>query len=190
MSHFSVLVIGPNPDAQLAGYDENLEVESYMDECYDCCGEAKYQPCSTCNNTGKAMSTRNPQGMWDYWRVGGRYRGLLRLLPGRPGTLGELSYEWTFDGPCAEDWTGRADQALRGDIDLDALRKACTADDGSTYRTYAVVAEGAWKGKAEMGWFGMPRTEPMPEEKWVAFWDHLVEGLPPDTLLTVVDCHV
>lgn len=190
MSHFSVLIIGPNPEAQLAGYDENLEVAPYLDECGECGGSPKYQPCEECSSTGKAMTTRNPQGLWDYWRMGGRYRGLLRLLPGRPGRLGEQSYEWTFDGPCTEDFDGRADQALRGDIDLDATRAACRRDESGDFRTWAVVAEGAWKGKAEMGWFGWPRTEPVAEEEWVAWWDRLVEGLPADTLLTVVDCHV
>lgn len=189
MSHFSVLVIGPNPDAQLAPYDENLETEPRIEVCSWCDGEARFQPCENCGDTGKAETRRNPNGLWDYWRMGGRYRGLLPLLPGRPGHLAEMSYEWTFNGPCEEDWTGRADQALRGDVDLAALRAACVYD-GEPYRTWAVVAEGAWKGKAEMGWFGCPRTEPMPEDEWVAFWDRLVDGLPDDTLLTVVDCHV
>lgn len=34
MSHYSVIVIGDNPEEQLAPFDENLEVEEYEDVCY------------------------------------------------------------------------------------------------------------------------------------------------------------
>lgn len=213
MSHFSVLVIGPDPEAQLAAYDETLEVERYKahesspwfdrlakengvdttdlhamaafanerwddEERYEVDDDGLYQ-----------WSTRNPNGFWDYWRIGGRYRGFLRLNPGAEGSLAELSYEWTFNGPCTEDWTGRADQAMRGAVDLTAIQAACQAEHGP-YRTYAVVAEGAWKGRGQMGWFGVSHDETMTELEWVDWWDRLVGGLSGDTLLTVVDCHV
>lgn len=54
--------------------------------------------------------------------------------------------------------------------------------------TYAMVAEGAWKARNEMGWFGMDRGEEDP--RWLDFWWRMVDGLPDDALLTIVDCHI
>lgn len=189
MSHFTVLVIGPDPEGQLARFDENLEVEPHIAPCGWCDGDAKYQPCENCGDTGKETTTRNPEGRWDYYRLGGRYAGFLRLHPGSNGSLGEKAWEYTFNGPDQEDWTDRADQALRGAVDLSRIQAECW-DGERPYRTYAVVAEGAWKGRGDMGWFGVSHNESMTDIEWVAWWDRMVEGLPDNMLLTVVDCHV
>lgn len=55
--------------------------------------------------------------------------------------------------------------------------------------TYALVAEGAWKGRGRMGWFGMSSDE-VPHDEWVDFWWRMVDGLPDDTLLSVYDLHI
>jgi hypothetical protein len=63
--------------------------------------------------TGRYGSRRNPRSKWDYWRVGGRWRGHLRVLPGvaeREHGYGEIGYEWEHSkgGPPREptraDW--------------------------------------------------------------------------------------
>lgn len=56
--------------------------------------------------------------------------------------------------------------------------------------TYAMVAEGVWRGKGEMGWFGMSTDTADDREKWLTFWWQMVDAAPDDTLLTVVDCHI
>lgn len=54
---------------------------------------------------------------------------------------------------------------------------------------YAVVKEGKWYEKGEMGWFGMSHGE-MSQDEWnKQFWT-LLEGLEPDTTITLVDCHI
>lgn len=55
--------------------------------------------------------------------------------------------------------------------------------------TYAMVAEGVWKGKGRMGWFGMSAEDGDPQD-WVDFWWKMVDGLSDDTLLSVYDCHI
>ena len=37
----------------------------------------RYDDISGCGGTGKRMVTRNPQGHWDYWTIGGRWTGQL-----------------------------------------------------------------------------------------------------------------
>lgn len=55
--------------------------------------------------------------------------------------------------------------------------------------TYAVVKDGEWYAKGEMGWFGISTDEVDPQEYKEQYMKMLRE-LPDDTLLTVVDCHI
>lgn len=54
---------------------------------------------------------------------------------------------------------------------------------------YAVVKDGQWIAKGEMGWFGMS-DEKVSQEDWNRKVNDLFDSLPDDTLLTVVDCHI
>lgn len=55
--------------------------------------------------------------------------------------------------------------------------------------TYAVVKDGQWYQGGDVGWWGITSNE-LPEHEWAAQFAQLVDDLPPDTLLTVVDCHI
>lgn len=129
---------------------------------------------------GNEWSESNPVGYWDYWRVGGRWAGHLPLRNGRDGHLEPLSWEWDYDNAGDKpDAATHADVALKGDVNLEALEP-----------TFAILHEGEWVARGEMGWFGCLRDERVPEEEWPAKWHEFVLALPADTRLTVVDCHV
>jgi len=131
---------------------------------------------------GGEWSESNPQGYWDYWRIGGRWARHLPLRDGRVGHSEPLSWEWT-DYPSAEhppnDPKAYADVARKGDVNLEALEP-----------TFAIVHNGEWVARGEMGWFDCLRDEQVPEEEWPQKWHEFVAALPDDTRLTVVDCHV
>ena len=55
--------------------------------------------------------------------------------------------------------------------------------------TYAVLKDGKWYEKGEMGWWGISTNEKSDSE-WNSEFHKLIEDLPDDTLLTVVDCHI
>lgn len=55
--------------------------------------------------------------------------------------------------------------------------------------TYAIVKDGEWYQRGEMGWFGTSSNE-MDEDEWADKSMELIKGLPEDTRLTVVDCHI
>jgi len=76
MSHYMLVVVGEDVDHQLAPYAESLDVEEYEDSD----GE---------------LTTYNPDSKYDYYTVGGRYKGRLKLKTGH-----------------------LADMALIGDVDL------------------------------------------------------------------------
>lgn len=56
-------------------------------------------------------------------------------------------------------------------------------------QTFAVVMDGKWYQRAEMGWWGMT-TDEMDEDEWEAQYAALLEDIPDHTMLTVVDCHI
>lgn len=55
--------------------------------------------------------------------------------------------------------------------------------------TYAVLMDGKWYQKGEMGWWGMSSNEVTQDEWNEQFWK-LLDSLDPDTELTLVDCHI
>ena len=68
------------------------------------------------NEIGRYGYWTNPNSKWDYWRIGGRFRGLLKASK---GTLGELSWEYTMDKENRYlEAAGQYDQAQIKDIDF------------------------------------------------------------------------
>lgn len=54
---------------------------------------------------------------------------------------------------------------------------------------YAVLKDGEWYERGEMGWFGISNNEKNPDD-WEEEFNELLNNLPEDTLLTIVDCHI
>lgn len=54
---------------------------------------------------------------------------------------------------------------------------------------YAVVKDGKWYAKGEMGWFAFS-DDHMTDEEWCAKVHEMYDELDPDTWLTLVDCHI
>ena len=55
--------------------------------------------------------------------------------------------------------------------------------------TYAVVKDSKWYQKGEMGWWGMSSDE-MSQDDWnQKFWE-LIQSVPDDEIITLVDCHI
>ena len=59
----------------------------------------------------------------------------------------------------------------------------------SALATYALVKDGQWFAKGCMGWFGMS-DDKLTQDEWYTKVNELLDSLPDDTLLTVVDCHI
>jgi hypothetical protein len=119
----------------------------------------------------------NPDAKWDWFLLGGRWQGSLRLLPGKSGTVGERS--WTDPG--RPDDPSRCDQARFGDIDWPLTR--------SVFTPFAVLKNGEWQDIGSAGIWG---NEPAPEAEaaWEKAVDDLLTGLPPETQISVYDCHI
>ncbi len=145
MSHFTCLVIGDDPDEQLAPYDENTRVAPYpvpldedvvakMNECVAGLPEAEQAEFAKLDLEGKlaryeggqvelidgrwhALSTYNPNSKWDWWTVGGRWSGcVLKVKDGANGALGSPG---VFGR--GEVQPGWVDEALKGDVDWEGM---------------------------------------------------------------------
>jgi hypothetical protein len=151
----------------------------------------------------------NPNKHWDWWEIGGRWDGFLRLKDGlsaNQSLKGDVDFGAMRDqarNEARERWRkahsvigGRDIQALRAaDFYFDPEQFDCTeeeyagrAADGAV-RTFAVVKESQWYEKGRMGWWGIVRDE-KDEGEWDRQFSALLDGLPDETLLTVVDCHI
>lgn len=59
----------------------------------------------------------------------------------------------------------------------------------SDVSTFAVLKDGKWYEKGEMGWWACISNEKDPQE-WISEFAKLIKKLPDDTLLSLYDCHV
>lgn len=55
--------------------------------------------------------------------------------------------------------------------------------------TRVVVKDGEWMERGKAGWFGT-FSDAMSEEEWDRRYWELLEALPSETMLTIVDCHI
>jgi hypothetical protein len=60
---------------------------------------------------------------------------------------------------------------------------------GCGFSTFAVVKDGKWYERGEMGWWGIIMDEKEKRDWNIEFFS-LVADLPDETLLTIVDCHI
>jgi len=114
----------------------------------------------------------------------------LKLLDPKP--RGAEYYSWiekTFDTV-----TGRnLAKAGRAVWDLPKLGKYlgidAWAEAAPAFTTWAVVHEGQWIEKGSMGWWGIS-TGDVDQDEWETRVSELVETMPADHWLAVVDCHI
>lgn len=206
MSHFVTMVIGNDPEAQLAPYNEQMQVDEYIDEeltehdkqmmldYYNQRRETPYESFDDCyaehgedwdgsscrkNEAGVwcRYTTYNPQSKWDWYLLGGGWSGKIIKLK-KEATSGIIGVpSW-----CST--TNGVDAALKKDIDFKEMDK-----DPDCWIPYAVVKDAKWLGRGNMGWWGIS-TDDAPLDEWAQKVRELVESLPDDTLISFYDCHI
>src|SRR5262245_14538665 len=176
--------------------------------------------------TGRYGEWFNPNSQYDWYQLGGRFTGRLILKPGRQGLLGSPGL-CTAPAGAGRAGAGRADQAVKGDIDFAAmslesyasflaawseLKQRGEISDGGAKWSYdipeavttreqlldyarkrsvhnapaAIGVDGEWSGP----WWVTEGLTEEAAERWDARYAALLESLPDDALLTVIDCHV
>lgn len=203
MSHYVVLVIGDCPEEQLEPFDENLVVEPYIvgevsekekqrmlefynkerssnHDTFDAC-YAEYgndwdgNRCKKENGVWVEYSTYNPDSKWDWYSLGGRWSGrFIKLKEGATGIVGECGAFGNSVG---------VDQALKKDIDFEKI-------DKTDFIPYAVLYEGEWISRGDMGWWGITLTEHYTDKDWEDKVWELIDSTSDDTLFSFYDLHI
>lgn len=129
---------------------------------------------------GSLWTTTNENAKHDYYLLGGRYRGKLHLKVGAK-PLCPLYDGW----PCDDDTDklveeGFCDRAYKGDIDN-------WLDD--QFMFFAVVKDGEWHERGQMGWWGVVSDEKLMED-WKNELKTLLSDVPDDAVVSVYDCHI
>jgi hypothetical protein len=182
---------------------------------------------------GGVYTTYNQDSRWDWYEIGGRWTGALKLKKGKYGEVGSAGLMTPDASP------GTCDQAMKKDIDWDRMNsgtkeqiehhkrfwavyvlggkpeneKEKKFSQGFVYKpeyykeryktvenyvksvvsfsTYAVLKDGEWHGKGEMGWFGCgneSHDEALDYE--LNFMKKFIDGLDKNEMITMVDCHI
>lgn len=171
MSHFAVLVIGDDYEAQLAPYHEfectglndqyvqNMDklaeakeehqknaktellrsfitgwygsVEIGPDDTPDIEGAHKYGwvRVDASDNVLEFVDRTNPNSRWDWYTVGGRWRGFFQAKAGSLASVGA-------PGVFANEPTFNADHLRKGDVDFDGMRAVAEAEAEIAYTKY------------------------------------------------------
>ena len=233
MSHFCVGVLHyPDQDieALLAPYDESLEEEKYIkftrqeaidfvrsnyihmadesdEECWKFMAEDVDE--DMVDEEGNIYSTYNRKSKWDWWTVGGRWNGMLKLKDGGKADSARLGdIDFSIDegiyNRALRFWDVKVDHqpAREGEDFVTFYKENYFRDyygDRETYArtmaqfsTYAVVLPtGEWVGKGDMGWWGVSSETPDEAKAWESsYMERFIEGQSEDLILTVVDCHI
>jgi hypothetical protein len=216
MSHFLVAVIGGDHEGQLEPFWEELECEPHEEECYNCCGNPPDEgedPCDECEGSGTIMSTSNPDARWDWYSVGGRWKGTLKLNKKAIEEGGYGDAEYVDEAEIKDiDWTGMIDKvkAERRQV-WDHMQNVFAGKEepdtfdgfnGITRETgydeyinknwgiapYSILHEGEWIEKGSMGWFGQS-DDKVDDDEWDREFMKAIKNMDPETYITMVDCH-
>jgi len=117
MSHYTVLITGADPEEQLQKYSEHNEMEKYevgvvgkdekqrmidyyvkkrivpekmtFEKLYEQEGKSWNNNCwKKENGEWHEFSTYNPDSKWDWYLLGGRWSGMIKLKEGKTGDVG------------------------------------------------------------------------------------------------------
>ena len=135
---------------------------------------------------GNEISTYNPDSKWDWYQVGGRWAGGIKLKDTVDYSKYELpnfSWGWSEDNKAKRIVSGGVDSAMIKDIaDLENLT------------TYSYLDKNGWEDKDDF--ISIDYKNDTDEEinaKYEKWNQHVLErlkNLSPETWITVVDCHI
>lgn len=169
------------------------------------------------NNAGepvRQVRRTNLNRKWDWYEVGGRWSNMLRTTDGDSVDfclIGDID----FDGMRANARKSREATwdkyypelartlSIAAPEEVEGIKERAewfwSFKDGDTqetyvsrnlnFSTYALLIDGVWYEKGEMGWFGMSNDK-MTQEQWEEFFTAKLMDLEPTARITVVDCHI
>lgn len=207
MSHFAVAVFTDGTktvDELLAPYMENscaVPDKKYMKFYED-------EECDVDPETGKSGYWQNPNAKWDWYQVGGRYGGTLRLKDGARADFARVGdCDFSPNEEIRADAIDFWERVIYGkgapeekpftlyskDFYVERFgTKEKFAECQALFGTWAVVTpDGKWYEKGEMGWFACSDETHEEALAWdLGFKERFIDTADPDWFVTIVDCHI
>lgn len=200
MSHFCHIIIIPkekfesnsekNIDdyifEQMLPFDENVEVDEYINTCGFCKGTGIHsinghdEPCPyDCDENGQVKSTYNPKSKWDWYRVGGRYDGIIL----------NKDIESNDDG---FNFSDDHEQLCNNSIKIKEMKNINYEKEyypDNIFQPYSILTpDGNWHSCGDMLWFGISSND-MKDEDWKNIITEIYEKYSDDYAV-VLDCHI
>ena len=208
MSHFSVAVItttglDEDVDKLLAPFQENNMGDcpkQYLEFNED-------QDCEIDEETGKRGYWENPNAKWDWYTVGGRCPGMLKLKTGGNANVAKIKdIDLSIDNEAYNEairfWEVEVEGLPKknGEIFYNPYKpfyyverfgtKENYATDFSTFKTFAMLkTNGEWLEKGEMGWFGLYSSTAESFDSFQKSFNDVLQTMQ-DHYITIVDCHI
>lgn len=238
MTHFAVLVVSTTRDEVedlLAPYWEEIQVEPYKErdvwvpdkwhslsdqEWLDLINKEWESDEYGFDEEGRfRWSTYNPLSKWDWWSIGGRWKGELIARPETPVEEMGFGESGVFDN--GAQLPGGVDQLQKKNIDWERMAQlkvdylkgnwsdlqrnefggltywanvgVTTEDEYVRYNLpfnfNDVLDSDGWHSRGKHGWWGI-FTEEMTDEEWKALFKSRIDSYSDDAWFTIVDCHI
>lgn len=128
--------------------------------------------------------------------AGGRsFASFESMTEGLQGELRDRAIEAYHKQPALIDLrkhkTADGEQPFLWSVDGLALPRAAFVARArlAAVSAFALLHEGQWHERGKMGWFGVV-ADGKPQGDWAEQFNALVDSLPDDTVLSLVDCHI
>lgn len=159
----------------------------------------------------QVISRTNPNREWDWYDIGGRWKGMLNLKSGGTSNNAKLS---DIDFSMDKDTYAKSIRFWEVVVEDSPLKDGEKKDDfwnfykkgyyteryGSKedyakeqaeFGTFALVdLDGKWHEKGDMGWFGISDDTKGSSKTFMDLLNQKIADADPDTYLTIVDCHI
>lgn len=182
---------------------------------YESISEFAYNHQGYIEEDGKFGYWRNDNAHYDWFQVGGRWD---KMIPLKDGEMVNSAYIkdvdmdkftcdlelfkgaerfWDLKVNGAKPETEDEKRAMMFSFEskeyfLERYKtKENYAKISAKFSTFAVLLDGQWFEKGEMGWFGMSSETTDEANDWDNnYFEKFIANLPEDAYITVVDCHI
>lgn len=144
----------------------------------------------------------NPKAKWDWYVIGGRWDKWLITRWGegrnccqvkdldldgmRINEMGEAAKYYVMERTKAKE--NNREMSIWGFDKLPTLDEYVESRN-HIVAPFAILHDGEWIEKGEMGWFGMS-DDKYSEDEWEKKFKEFIETLDPESEITIVDCHI
>jgi len=167
-------------------------------------------------DTGKYGYWENPNAKWDWYQVGGRWSGLLKIkhrtVSNKVDSARINDIDFSLDIEKDNENIRFWELVVDGDTPKNSEEenivkrnlykpeyysnryesKEQYAQLSAEFGTYAVITpDGRWHSKGDMGWWGASSESDEEAKQWSeSFKETFIDSADPEWTLTVVDCHI